>query len=181
VLKARQRPRERGSGAESDGRGIVSAEDQSLGDVLDFLQLVWALAHSLERASKHMRKTRGLTGPQRLVLRVTSRFPGVSAGELARILHLHPSTLTGVIKRLEERQLLERSTDPRDGRRALLRLSRAGRALDVRAPGTVEHAVERALDSSAPRDVRAAERVLTALVVALDAATDDSGPSGRRR
>jgi DNA-binding MarR family transcriptional regulator len=39
----------------------------------------------------------GVTGPQRLVLRVVGLFPGMSAGELATVLRVHPSTLTGVL------------------------------------------------------------------------------------
>ncbi len=40
-----------------------------------------------------------------------------------------PATIQGVIKRLEERRLIERSEDPDDRRRATLRLSAAGEAL----------------------------------------------------
>ena len=50
----------------------------------------------------------GITGPQRLVLRVVGQFPGLSAGELAHIVRLHPSTITGILQRLVARGLLER-------------------------------------------------------------------------
>ena len=49
---------------------------------------------------KRMEQRSGVTGPQRLVLRVVGLFPGISAGALARLLHVHPSTLTGVLHRL---------------------------------------------------------------------------------
>src|SRR2546421_7190843 len=49
-----------------------------------------------------------LTGPQRLVMRIVGRFPGIAAGRVAQILHVHPSTLTGILKRLEARGLLQR-------------------------------------------------------------------------
>jgi DNA-binding MarR family transcriptional regulator len=64
------------------------------------MQLLWAVVHELEITSKRMTGEIGVTGPQRLVLRVVGLFPGLSAGELATILHLHPSTLTGVLQRL---------------------------------------------------------------------------------
>lgn len=64
-----------------------------LPDVLQFMQLLWAVVHGLERTSKRMILDVGVTGPQRLVLRVVGLYPGVSAGELATILHVHPSTL----------------------------------------------------------------------------------------
>ena len=63
----------------------------------------------------------GITGPQRLVLRVVGRFPGLSAGELAHIVRLHPSTITGILQRLVARKLIERERDPSDNRRTRLR------------------------------------------------------------
>jgi DNA-binding MarR family transcriptional regulator len=91
-----------------------------LGEVLEFLRLIWAVHHGLEKTSKKMDVRLGVTGPQRLVVRIVGRFPGIPAGRLAQILHVHPSTLTGVLKRLERRGFIERRPDPRDARRASL-------------------------------------------------------------
>src|SRR5207244_12973540 len=82
-----------------------------LGAVLDFMRLLWAVDHALQSASKRMESTFGLTGPQRLVVRIVGRFPGIAAGRIAEILHVHPSTLTGVLKRLESRGILPRRPD----------------------------------------------------------------------
>ena len=38
-----------------------------------------------------VKATVGLTGPQRLVVRLVGRFPGITAGRLAEILHVHCS------------------------------------------------------------------------------------------
>src|SRR6185436_8768825 len=91
-----------------DGKG------PPLGAVLDFMRLLWAVDHALQSASKRMEATHGVTGPQRLVVRIVGRFPGIAAGRIAEILHVHPSTLTGILKRLEQRQILTRRSDPRD-------------------------------------------------------------------
>jgi hypothetical protein len=64
-----------------------------LGEALDFLRLIWAVDHGLHRASKRTETELGVTGPQRLVLRIVGRFPGIPAGHLAQLLHVHPSTL----------------------------------------------------------------------------------------
>src|SRR5213075_940670 len=102
-----------------------------LGAVLDFMRLLWAVDHSLQSASKRMEATYGITGPQRLVVRIVGRFPGIAAGRVAEILHVHPSTLTGILKRLEQRGILQRRTDPRDARRALFSLTPKGKKLDT--------------------------------------------------
>ena len=88
------------------------------------MRLLWSIEHGLQKMSKRMESELGVTGPQRLVLRVVGRFPGVSAGELAEIVRLHPSTITGILQRLVARGLLERERDRADSRRTRLRLNR---------------------------------------------------------
>src|SRR5436190_5873448 len=122
----------------------VGAEQRvrlALPDVLDFMQCLWAVVQGVERSSKGMSASLGVTGPQRLVLRVVGLFPGVSAGDLAAVLHVHPSTLTGVLYRLRAQRMLVRSADAADRRRALLRLTAKGRRVNAKRGGTVEAAV----------------------------------------
>jgi DNA-binding MarR family transcriptional regulator len=134
---------------------------------LEFLSLLWNVDHGLKSMSRHLEGSLGLTGPQRLVVRIVGRFPGITSGRLAHILHVHPSTLTGIMKRLEERGLIERKPDPYDARKALLFLTQAGRALDVPAAGTIEDAVQRVLSKMPKARLAAAQDVLTALAEEL--------------
>ena len=114
-----------------------------------------------------MSKAFGVTGPQRLVLRVVGLFPGVSAGALADILHLHPSTVTGVLQRLVTQGLLRRSTDPGDRRRTVLVLTAKGVGTNTSRAGTVEEAVQRTLKRVSASHLRAAEDVLSRLARCL--------------
>lgn len=152
---------------------MASARDTSiiLPDVLQFMQLLWAVAHGLEKTSKRMTQAIGVTGPQRLVLRVLGLFPGLSAGDLAAILHVHPSTLTGILQRLTAQGLLGRVEDRLDRRRAVLRLTRRGARANSVTRGTVEAAVGSALAGIGTRDREAARRVLQRLATFLDTAT----------
>ena len=134
-----------------------------LTDVLEFMQLLWALVHALERTSKRMNRKFGVTGPQRLVLRVVGLMPGVSAGRLAAILHVHPSTLTGVLRRLVGQRMITRVAASGDRRRAMLYLAARGEQVNKLTEGTVEGEVRRALRTISPRDRAAAHRVLTLL------------------
>jgi len=131
-----------------------------LPDVLEFMQILWAVVHGLERSSKGMAADLGVTGPQRLVIRVLGLFPGVSAGELATVLHVHPSTLTGVLQRLVSQRMVLRITDPADRRRAVLRLAPRGKRVNARRRGTIEAAVAAALAQSTSADRLAARRLL---------------------
>ena len=145
-----------------------AAADRRLEPTLDFLRLLWAIEHGLQRASKRMQRDLGVTGPQRLVLRVVGRFPGISAGELARMVRLHPSTITGILQRLTRRGLIERRADPRDNRRARLRLEPAARAYTRKSSNTVEEMVRRALARGGSAKVLAARVVLGDLAERLN-------------
>ncbi len=148
----------------------VASASLELPDVLQFMQVLWAVVHGLEKTSKRMNAELGVTGPQRLVLRVVGIFPGVSAGDLAAILHIHPSTLTGILKRLVSQGRLRRADDPRDRRRAILRLAAAGARANATSGETVEAAVARALEGVSGRDRLATRRVLERLAQQLAAA-----------
>jgi DNA-binding MarR family transcriptional regulator len=124
---------------------MPSSKLQPAGETLQFMQRVWELVHALDVRSKRMAQTIGVTGPQRLVIRVVGQKPAQTASEIAQMLGKHPSTLTGVLARLEARGLLEREIDQEDRRRARFRLTVAGKAIDRERKGTVEAATRRAL------------------------------------
>lgn len=159
---------------------VTTRELADLPDVLQFMQLLWALVHELERISKRMTTDIGVTGPQRLVLRVVGLFPGLSAGDLAAVLRVHPSTLTGVLQRLVAQRLLARSDDPTDRRRAMLRLTKRGTRVNATRQGTVEAAIALALRGVSDRDRMATKRVLERLAAHLEPA-DTPGPARRSR
>jgi len=132
------------------------------------MRLMWAINHGLDRASRGMQSKFGVTGPQRLVLRIVGAFPGLSAGDLARTLHVHPSTLTGILQRLEGRGLLRRLTDPSDGRRVQLEITGKGKRLTVPAVGTVESAIKRLMATWTDAELSATRRTLSAIADQLN-------------
>jgi len=134
-----------------------------LGKMLDFMRLLWAVDHGLQAGSKRMEAEIGVTASQRLTIRIIGLMPGSAAGVLAEILHLHPSTLTGVLRRLEERGFVSRQRDPEDGRRALFHLTDKGREIDGIKSGTVEAGVRRALAGVSARQLAGAKAILRAL------------------
>jgi DNA-binding MarR family transcriptional regulator len=135
------------------------------------MRVIWQLDHALQKASKRMEKSLGVTGLQRLVIRIVGRFPGILAGQLAKLLHLHPSTLTGVLQRLEEQGLLQRGADPFDARRSLFRLTQKGRSFDVATEGTVEASVARTLQGAPPSQLAAARALLSEIAERLTTTT----------
>ena len=141
----------------------VQPASAPLGSTLDFMRLLWAMDHGLQRRSKRMEVELGVTGMQRVVIRLIGRFPGVTAGRLAELLHVHPSTLTGVLKRVVERGFVERERDRIDARIAHFKLTDEGGKIDGVQAGTIEAAVRRALARLDPSQIDAARIVLSAL------------------
>jgi len=143
------------------------APQQPLGETLLFMQQLWGLAHALEVSSKRMGRTIGVTGPQRLVIRVVGQTPGISAREIASMMGIHPSTLTGILARLEKSRFLVRSVDSVDRRRARFALTAAGRTIDRTRKGTVEAAVRRALAKVDAATIARHSLMVQALIVEL--------------
>jgi DNA-binding MarR family transcriptional regulator len=148
-----------------------------LGPVLGFMRALWQLNHGLESRSKRMKARLGVSGPERFVLRLIGELPDVSPGQLAEIMHLDPSSLTGILRRLVSRRLVSRRASDTDARRALLRLTARGAQLDRLRSGTVEVAIRAALDALPPRDVATAVVVLRTLSGLLA----DEAPAAARR
>ncbi|HEY5676534.1 MAG TPA: MarR family winged helix-turn-helix transcriptional regulator [Myxococcales bacterium] len=131
--------------------------------VLEFLRLLWAIDHGLQQHSRRMTRNLGVTGVQRLAIRVLGRYPKLTPGQLAELLHLHPSTVTGIVQRLQRGGFVLRRIDRSDRRRSRLALTAKGRAIDARRGGTVESELEAALQKIDPASLVTAEQVLTAI------------------
>lgn len=147
---------------------LVRAERSQLsGETLQFMQKLWDLAHALDVRSKRMSKQIGVTGPQRLVIRVLGQTPDVTPSDISRTLGMHPSTLTGILARLELQGTIERRADEKDRRRVRFRLTTRGMNIDRERKGTVEAAVRRALGRVNDATVDMAVRLLETLTEEL--------------
>jgi DNA-binding MarR family transcriptional regulator len=132
------------------------------------MQRLLHLAHALQVRSRRMMRTLGVTAPQRVVMRVIGRTPGIGPREIATTLGLHPSTLTGVLSRLERDGLIDRRADPADGRRSRIWLTRSGRRIDRERKSTVEAAVRRALRRADPTMIEQTDHMIRLLIAELE-------------
>jgi MarR family transcriptional regulator, organic hydroperoxide resistance regulator len=140
---------------------------QPAGETLQFMQRMWDFVHALDVRSKRMSQTIGVTGPQRLVIRLVGQKPGQTASEIANMLGKHPSTLTGVLARLELRNLIVREVDPADRRRARFKLTPGGKKINSLNKGTVEAATRRALNRVSPASITTTLDLVAKLVEEL--------------
>jgi DNA-binding MarR family transcriptional regulator len=87
---------------------------------------------AINRAYKPMLDALDLTYPQYLVLSTLWETDRQAIGVIAERLSLEPSTITPLVKRLEQAGFVARERDPTDERRVYVNLTDAGRDLRPR-------------------------------------------------
>ncbi len=144
----------------SNGDGLVSP--------IQMLEIMWEMDHAIQARSKRMRRTIGVTGPQRIVLCKLDASGPLASHAIAQALHLHPSTLTGILQRLEARGFISRKRDTADSRRMLISLTPEGRKLARRVPGSIEQIVSDVFSQSTEQEIVHAAIVLRRMCAALE-------------
>ena len=109
-------------------------------------RLVSALRTSGAAASRE----RGMSVAQLFALRVISRQPRLSMGELADLTLTSPSAVSEVASRLVTRGLVSREPDPFDHRRVLVRLTSQGEAFCEGLEETIPERLVSALETMDP-------------------------------
>ena len=84
--------------------------------------------------SKHLAKTTGLTAPQILLLQSIRDRGQVTIGELAQDISLSQATVTTILDRLEQRQLIYRERSATDKRKVHAHLTNDGHTVLRDAP-----------------------------------------------
>jgi len=134
------------------------------------------IIQSIAMNSKSLVKRVGLTGPQLMILQEVVHSAEISVGEVAKAISLSQGTVTGILERLEKRELVTRRRSDFDRRRVLVQATEAGKALVRTAPPLMQEAfVER---FSALQDWEQAMMLssLQRLVSIMDAKTIQAAP-----
>jgi MarR family transcriptional regulator, organic hydroperoxide resistance regulator len=90
---------------------------------------LYATSMAINRTYKPMLDEMGITYPQYLVLNALAEADGMSVGAVAHRLALESSTITPLVKRMEQAGLVTRQRSQTDERQVQVDLTPAGRAL----------------------------------------------------
>jgi DNA-binding MarR family transcriptional regulator len=140
---------------------------EDLGAVLEIIRLLWAVDNGLHATSKRMTEIMGVTGQQRLLIRLIGKFPGATSGELADILEMPQSSISAIVELLVRRGMARRDRDAEDRRRLRISLTPRGKEIDAEWVGTVEASVRRALQKADAAKIRTLEELLGRLAAEL--------------
>jgi len=108
---------------------------------LRVVQMLRKVIRAIDLDSHRLEHRHGVTAPQLLVLATVRDHSGLGIGDVARLVQLSPSTVVGIIDRLEERALLERRRDAVDRRRIQLVLLPKGRTVLDAGPKPLQAAL----------------------------------------
>jgi MarR family transcriptional regulator, organic hydroperoxide resistance regulator len=106
-----------------------------LGEFLCFA--VYSANHAFNRVYQPLLKEPGLTYPQFIAMVLLWEQDDQTVGDLGQKLFLQSNTLTPMLKRLESLGLIKRSRDSADERQVRIKLTEAGRKLQLRASDIV--------------------------------------------
>jgi MarR family transcriptional regulator, organic hydroperoxide resistance regulator len=152
-------------------KGVTRKKDeqgQTIADVLDDLRRVFQVVHGY---SKRAERVGGLTGPQLWAVKVLSESSPVRVSDLARRMYLHPSTVVGILDRLEAGGLALRTRSTQDRRVVTVTLTDKGKQLVAKTPVVAQGLLLtglRALPGKELHTVRAGLALLVELLGARD-------------
>lgn len=113
---------------------LAATADSRQSDLAEIMQGLRRIFRAIHEYSHDVQASFGITGPQLWALRTMRDHAPISLGELAARMCLHPSTVSGVVDRLERKGLVSRTRSGIDRRVVELRPTADGEALLARAP-----------------------------------------------
>jgi len=93
---------------------------------------------AIDLHSKHLSKTSGLTSPQLLILLEIDKVPAINSSQIAKNVNLSAATVTSILDRLENKDLVSRVRDSQDKRKVSLYLTGNGKAILQNAPQALQ-------------------------------------------
>lgn len=111
---------------------------------LELIGSVRRIMRAFDIRSRQMDSSSDITLPQLLCLSAVVSEEGLTSRQIARRIHVSPSTLVGVLDRLQEKRFIRRVRDPHDRRQIHIESTPAGRELIEAAPSPFGEQFDRA-------------------------------------
>jgi DNA-binding MarR family transcriptional regulator len=137
--------------------------------IYETMQSLRRIVKAIQDFSQDVSSQFGITGPQLWVLKTIAGSRGLPLGELSKKMYLHPSTITGVVDRLEKKGYVTRERNSEDRRVINVRLTPAGDALAKTAPSPAQGKMIYGLRNLEEKEVTAIYRSVRKLVELMEA------------
>lgn len=114
---------------------------------LRILQAIRRIIRAVELHSKKLAVKHNITGPQLICLIKIKEDGPITCSALARLVHLSPSTIVGILDRLEEKSLIFRQRDNKDRRLVYIQATEKGKKVVLDAPSPLQDKLAESLNA----------------------------------
>jgi DNA-binding MarR family transcriptional regulator len=133
----------------TSGKDLPATEISQQIDATSYDHRVLQVLRQVIRAvNSHSRQLFGqyrITGPQLITLLIVEKYEPVTASAIASNIHLSPSTVVGILDRLESRGLIRRNRNLKDRRLVWISLTEQGKVLVSNAPSPLQDSLAEAI------------------------------------
>lgn len=147
----------------------TASPPRRVGDITAIVGGLRRVVRALELYSHEVRRDYGLTAPQLWALKTLAREGPLTVNQLAAQLHLHQSSASLLVNRLEARGMVRRSKSDRDRRFVRIAPTEEARAFLAEAPEPAQGRLLHGLRAMAPARLRNIRRAVDDLVGAMEA------------
>lgn len=143
---------------------------------LRILRALRRIMRSVEQYSRQLAATSQITAPQLICLMEIAGSGPMTATAISRAVHLSPSTVVGIIDRLEEKGWVVRARDTSDRRVVHVAVTAQGEALLEHAPSPLQRTLAEALNGLPELEQATIALSLERVVALMEAQKIDAAP-----
>ncbi|MBU0514188.1 MAG: MarR family transcriptional regulator [Proteobacteria bacterium] len=161
-----------GAGAfdgQAQGPSTLDPEGETLRDSIQWI--IWYLRRLVQAGdvySKELNRNFQVSQPQLSCLLALDQYGPMSSSALAKYILVKPSTITGIVDRLEQKGLVTRQRNTNDRRVVTIELTEPGRQLARDAPPPIPEVIIHGLKKLPPETTQKIVEYLGTLVSLLD-------------
>ena len=146
------------------------------GHDLRILNAIRRVIRAVDIDSRRLAARHRVTSPQLMCLLALMEKDGRPAVDIARRIHISPSTLVGVLNRLEAKDLVRRQRNVKDRREVFVTTTSAGRTLAASTPFPLQYSLARVLNQLTARERNDLAAWMERLVDLMGVSQLDDGP-----
>lgn len=134
------------------------------------------IIRAIDLHSKNLVQRYGLTGPQLIVLKELGAGESMTVSELSQAVNLSQATVTGILDRLERKQLVTRSRSQADKRKVLVARTPAAEEILASAPPLLQDHFNQAFSALPDWQQTQILSSLQRIVALMEAGDVEAGP-----
>lgn len=155
-------------------RSVVPLSDHVESEYMGFL--VYDVARAFTNAYAKLMAPLGLTRPQARVIACVTRYPGITQADLCEWIGVGRMAMSGLLDRMESKDLVSRSEDPSDRRVKRVFLTRNARKMLPDLQKIADTLYENSMSSIKSKDLKVTMEVLSNIKLNLEELLKDAPP-----